>query len=122
MKATRFLLALLATTAFASAGDDTAQLQARLQQLEEQVRQMKQLQQQLQENQAEQAAPAAPVQQVSPKIFQYRMATLRGRSLQPASGLQPAAGLQPSAGERGAGPAVTSPMSEEQWRQLFPRK
>jgi hypothetical protein len=122
MKATRFLLALLATTAIATAGDDTAQLQARLQQLEEQIAQMKQAQQQLQEKQSEQAVQPTPGQPVASKIFQYRLGILRGRSLQPSTGLQPAAGLQPSAAERGAAPAVTSPMSDEQWRQLFPRK
>ena len=133
MKATRFLLALLAMTTFATAGDDVAQLQAKLKELEDQIQQLKQLQQQLEQKQADPAAapaqPApAPAPAVSPKIFQYRMATLRGRSLQPAGGLQPAAGLQPapgvqaSAAEAGAAPAVTRPMTDEQWRQLFPVK
>lgn len=62
------------------------------------------------------------------KTFVPRMTTLRGGTLQPASGLhsssslQPAAGIEPSGEERGRGPIVVRPTPEEEWRRLFPKK
>lgn len=144
MKATRFLLALFATTAFATAGDDTAQVLEKLKELKAQVEQLKQLQLQLEgldgasdlgSPQLDPVVPApvpspAPAPSPAAKVFQYRMGTLRGATLQPAGAVQPsggvhvqaAAGVQPSGPDRGPGPVVTRPMTEEQWRQLFPVK
>jgi hypothetical protein len=82
-------------------------------------------------------APAMAGEEAQPakrKTFEYHFATLRGATLQPSGGVQAssglqasggvqrAMGLQPSAGQRGAGPAVTTPTSEEEWRRMFPKK
>jgi hypothetical protein len=62
------------------------------------------------------------------QAFEYRLGTLRGASLQPASGVQGSSGaqagvgLQPSAAHRGAAPAMVRPMSDEEWRKMFPKK
>lgn len=74
------------------------------------------------------AAEPGAVPETPKKTFETHFSTLRGRSLQPASGLhhsgglQKAEGLQPSGPESGAAAAVTRPTAEEEWRRMFPKK
>ena len=71
-------------------------------------------------------APAAPVASVAPPKaapFVPRLTTLRGASLQPATGLQVAL-VQGSPGLRqsGEGSIFSGLSSEDEWRRLFPKK
>lgn len=66
--------------------------------------------------------------------FVPRMTSLRGASLQPSSGLHASAGLQtsselqatrgvePSADRAGRAPIQVRPMSEAEWRRIFPSR
>jgi hypothetical protein len=141
MKITRLFLAALvalsSSTAAFGGEDPMAEVQQKLAALKQQLQDLENAQKQLQGGQggagnqaAEPVDPSKPTTlnpASNPKVFQYRMGTLRGRGLQPAGGLQtgglqPAGGLQPSGADSGAGPVETRPMSVEMWRQLFPGK
>ena len=68
----------------------------------------------------ETVVPAAPPK---PAPFVPRLTTLRGASLQPATGLQTAI-VQASAGIRqsGEGTIFSGLSSDDEWRRLFPKK
>jgi hypothetical protein len=68
------------------------------------------------------AAVAAAQAQERPRPFVPRMTTLVGASLTPAQGLQTAAGLEGPSVNGGRGPIVRRPMTEEEWRAIFPKR
>ena len=68
------------------------------------------------------AATLATAAAQDSRTFVPRMTTLAGSGLHAAQGLHTAAGLESPSLRGGRGPIVRRPMTEEEWRAIFPKR